>query len=180
MPKKNNLKPAIFLDRDGVISQKLPPGKYVTTPQEFILCESALDKIKDFKDAGFLVFIVTNQRGVALQKMTLEAVHTIHAVLSEKLKQLHVSLDGIYICPHDENTCTCRKPLPGLILRAQQDFPDIDLTYSIMIGDSSTDIAAGKAAGCKTLIFIGSKENLPQDATHCYEKLKDVPIHTLL
>jgi len=145
---------AVFLDRDGVINQKMPEGKYVTCPEEFVIIDGALEAIKALKDEGFLVFIITNQRGVALGEMTMERVNAIHKVLKDKLMEIGTDIDGIYTCPHDKDSCDCRKPKPGLIMQAKNDFPEIDLEKSIVIGDSITDIEAGKAAGCGDLIMV--------------------------
>lgn len=147
---------AVFLDRDGVINQKMPEGSYVTSVHEFHLLPGAVNAIVRLKNAGYLVFVVTNQRGIALGKYTMAELHDIHAFLLDTLKAAGTSLDGIYVCPHDKNSCNCRKPKPGLLIQAKKDFPDICFKDSIMIGDSESDIQAGIAAGCGHCIRISS------------------------
>jgi D-glycero-D-manno-heptose 1,7-bisphosphate phosphatase len=163
---------AVFLDRDGVINKKMPEGEYVTSPEQFEIIDGALEAIKSFKDAGFLVFVITNQRGIALGKMTPEQLDGIHKILLDKLTEIGATLDGIYVCPHDKDTCDCRKPKPGLILKIKRDYPEIDLPGSIVIGDTNSDIETGKMAGCGTKILIG-KQAVSVDATLFIDSLAD-------
>ena len=146
----------VFLDRDGVINQKMAEGTYVTSVREFHIFPGVVNAIARLKNAGYLVFIVTNQRGIALGLYTMSELYDIHTFLLDALKAAGVSLDGIYVCPHDKDCCNCRKPKPGLLLQAKKDFPDISLRDSVMIGDSESDIQAGVAAGCGCCIRISS------------------------
>lgn len=146
---------AVFLDRDGVINEKMPEGEYVTSPSQFRLLPGAVEAIRHLKMVGYLVFIVTNQRGIAKGFFTMEDLQAIHAVLTDALHQAGTDVDGIYVCPHEKGRCDCRKPKSGLLLQAKADFPQIDFVESVMIGDSESDIQAGKAAGCGRCIRIG-------------------------
>lgn len=141
----------VFLDRDGTINKKASEGSYVTSPKELELLPGVGHAIRRLKDAGLRVFIVSNQRGVALAAMTELDLKAVNAQLQRDLAEYGIKLDGIYVCMHDVGCCDCRKPAPGLLLRAIQDHPEIDIGRSVMVGDSETDIAAGKAAGIWTV-----------------------------
>jgi D-glycero-D-manno-heptose 1,7-bisphosphate phosphatase len=135
-----------FLDRDGTINEKAPEGEYVTSPSQFRYLPGAEDAIRLLADAGWRVVVVTNQRGVALGRMTAEAVDEIHRRL------LELPVTAVYVCPHDEGVCDCRKPGTGLLLQAKRDFPEIDFSYSVVIGHAPSDVAAGEALGCRTVL----------------------------
>lgn len=150
---------AVFLDRDGVLNQKSPEGCYVTTPEELQLIPGAARSVRHLNDKGWLVFLVTNQRGIALGKMTPLDLLAVHQKLESELEAAGAHLDGIYVCPHDEGHCDCRKPKPGLLFQAKRDFPQIELSQSVMIGDAESDMEAGKAAGCGILIRIGAEKS---------------------
>jgi len=146
---------AVFLDRDGVLNKKMPEGKYVTAPDELKLLPGAVQAVKRLNQRGWLVFVITNQRGIARKVLTKSDLDAVHKKLEDALQTAGAHLDGIYVCPHEEGCCNCRKPKPGLLFQAKKDFPQIDFGKSIVIGDAESDIEAGKAAGCKTLIKIG-------------------------
>ena len=151
---------AVFLDRDGVLNEKMPEGKYVTCPEQFRLLPGAVEGIRQLKAAGYLVFIVTNQRGIARGIFTMEDLQAVHAVMLDALHQAGTDVDGIYVCPHEKDMCDCRKPKPGLLQQAKMDFPQIDFMKSVMIGDSESDIQAGQAAGCDLCIRIGADHEM--------------------
>jgi D-glycero-D-manno-heptose 1,7-bisphosphate phosphatase len=146
--------PAIFFDRDGVINRAIvregkpfPPASLT----EFEILPDAVDSCKKLKQAGYLLFIVTNQPDIARGTLDNKLVESYHEIIRQSLP-----IDGIYICPHDnEDGCDCRKPQPGLILSAAKDW-DVKLSSSFIIGDRWKDVAAGKRAGCKT-VFIDYK-----------------------
>ena len=135
-----------FLDRDGTINEKAPEGEYVTSLSQFRYLPGAEDAIRLLADAGWRVLVVTNQRGIALGRMTAEAVDEIHRHL------LELPIAAVYVCPHEKGVCDCRKPGTGLFLRAKRDFPEIDFARSVVIGDAPSDIAAGEALGCRTIL----------------------------
>ena len=146
---------AIFLDRDGVINKKAPEGDYVKNWDEFQFLPGVKEAIRKLNEKGFLVIVVSNQRGIAKGVMTEDDLKEIHNRMKEELRKEGAVIDGIYYCPHDiEDHCGCRKPEPGMLLKAAREH-DIDLGRSWMIGDSESDIKAGRRAGCKT-ILIGS------------------------
>jgi D-glycero-D-manno-heptose 1,7-bisphosphate phosphatase len=155
----------IFLDRDGTINVKPRPGEYVTSPGQIRLLAGAGDAIRRLNGAGIWVGIFTNQRGVALGQMSLEDLEAVHRRLHAELARRGAHVDAVYACPHEEGTCTCRKPLPGLLLQAQQDVGDMDFSQAVVIGDSLSDIHAGRSVGATTVLLAG-EENGNTAADH--------------
>ena len=143
--------PAVFLDRDGTINVKAAAGDYITSPEELHLIPGAGRAVRLFNQLGMTVVVVTNQRGVARGLMTNLDLAAITERLEALLAEHGARIDATYTCVHDEGTCDCRKPAPGLLLQALSDRPDIDRGSSVMIGDSESDILAGAAAGMRTV-----------------------------
>lgn len=143
-------KPAAFLDRDGVINQEAPEGQYVTRWEDFHLLPGTVEGITQLNRTGFCVVVVTNQRCVAKGLLTEKALEELHRRMIDQLANAGATIDSVYYCPHAlEPLCICRKPAPGMLLEAARSL-DLDLTASWMIGDSRSDIQAGKSAGCRT------------------------------
>ena len=137
---------AVFLDRDGVINLKPPAGDYVRRWSEFQLVPTIAGWIRLFNVLDFLVIVVTNQRGIARGLMSQKDVEEIHTNMLAELAALGARIDDIFYCPHDgDDACECRKPNIGMVVAAQKKW-DIDLTGSLMIGDSDKD--AELAARC--------------------------------
>ena len=113
----------IFLDRDGVINRKLPEGEYCSSLDRFQLLPGIIPAIARLKAAGLRVIVITNQRGVALGKYTSDTVRDIHAHLQTQLTAAGAAVDAFYFCPHDKNSCDCRKPLPGMFHQTQEMAP---------------------------------------------------------
>jgi len=152
------MKRAAFLDRDGVINRKLPEGQYVTRweEMEFLLGVSAA--ISLLTQAGFCVLIVSNQRCVAKGLLTANELESIHDRMCRELAASGATITEVYYCPHEEQPpCGCRKPSPGMLLRAALEH-EIDLLASWMIGDSEIDVQAGKNAGCRTVRIVTDEE----------------------
>lgn len=141
--------PCVFLDRDGVINKKID-GDYVRSWSQFQFLPNVVDWVRLFQALDHLVIVVTNQRGVALGRMTLPDVNEIHEKMLAELDQRGAKIDDIFMCPHGENSCDCRKPKPGLILQAQQKY-DIDLSASLLIGDSDSDEQLARTCGLRFL-----------------------------
>jgi D-glycero-D-manno-heptose 1,7-bisphosphate phosphatase len=142
---------AIFLDRDGVINQERKD--YVKNLEEFKIFDNVADAISLLKKENFLVVVITNQSAINRKLLSIENLEKIHEFLKKYLKKNNTSLDGIYYCPHTpDECCACRKPKPGLLLKAASDL-NIDLNNSWMIGDSKTDIDAAKTAGCNSILL---------------------------
>ncbi len=139
----------VFLDRDGVINVKLE-GDYVRSWSEFRFLPTITDWIRLFNSLDFLVIVITNQRGVALGRMTEADVDLIHHMMVRELAAHGAHIDEIYVCPHGEDCCDCRKPKPGMIFKARQKW-DIDLPSSLLIGDSDSDRDLAAACGLRFL-----------------------------
>jgi D-glycero-D-manno-heptose 1,7-bisphosphate phosphatase len=150
----NSLKnKAVFLDRDGVINHKAPEGDYITNWREIDFISGAVDAVADLNRAGYRVFIVTNQRGVATRKIKKEDLLEIHERIKEEFAHGGALISEIYYCPHDISAkCSCRKPQPGMLRRAAREH-SLNLNASWMIGDSVTDVEAGDNAGCRTVLL---------------------------
>ena len=148
MIKKNK---AIFLDRDGVINKNR--DDYVKSTKELEIFSNIGKEILKLKMKGFLIIVITNQSVINRKIITIRELEEIHSTIQKFLMKSKTSIDKFYFCPHrpDEN-CDCRKPKPGLILQAINEF-SIDVSKSWMVGDSKTDIQAGEKAGCKTILL---------------------------
>lgn len=152
----HELRRAIFLDRDGVINHPPTGGLYITSPDELTVIDGVPKTIRRFREAGFLVIVVTNQSGIARGVMTHEQVDAVHDRMRQLLAADGAILDDVFYCPHDDaDGCQCRKPQPGMLIEAAVRH-DIDLSRSVMFGDQNRDLEAGAAAGCRT-IWIGDQ-----------------------
>ncbi len=172
--KSKNLKnkqKAVFIDRDGTINKYIG---FLRNIDEFELLPGVADAVKKINASAYLAILVTNQPVIARGEVTYEQLREIHNKMETLLGAEGAYLDGIYFCPHHPHKgyegeipelkidCECRKPKPGMLLKAAEDF-NIDLANSWMIGDGENDIKAGKAVGCKTALI--GVENLGQDIT---------------
>ena len=137
---------AVFLDRDGVINEKPAPGDYICSVEQFRLTPHIAGWIRLFNALGHLVIVVTNQRGVARGLMSEEALSSIHQRMVEELAESNARIDDIFCCLHEENSCECRKPKPGLV-HAARDKWNIDLAQSLLLGDSESDRQLAAACG---------------------------------
>jgi len=172
--KSKNLKfqqKAIFLDRDGVINKHIG---FLKNIDEFELLDGVAEAIKLINNSGYLAIVVTNQPVIARGEVTFDELEEIHNKMETLLGMGGAYLDGIYFCPHHTDkgyegeipelkfNCDCRKPKPGMILKAEKDF-NIDLKASWMVGDGKNDVFAGKNAGCQTALI--GKDEFGQDRT---------------
>jgi len=145
---------AIFLDRDGVINYKALEGEYIRTWREIRFIPGAIEAVASLNRGGYRVFIVTNQRGVAIQKVRVGDLTEIHRRIKEEFAGAGAVISQIYYCAHDiPAACSCRKPQPGMLRRAAREH-NLRLQASWMIGDSLTDIQAGENAGCRTVCLV--------------------------
>ena len=142
---------ALFLDRDGTLM--IDTG-YVRDPNDVVLLPGVVDGLRAARELGFELVVVSNQSGVARGLISQAQLAAVQGRLEELLRIEGVSLDLVSFCQHGpDDACGCRKPRPGMLLEAA-DARGIDLTQSVMVGDSPRDVAAGHEAGCTT-IFIG-------------------------
>ena len=150
--------PAVFIDRDGTISEEVG---YINHPSRFRSFPYSGEAIKKLNDNKWLAILVTNQAGVARGYFSEDLVVSVHEKLEADLAQQHAKLDAIYYCAHHPTVgeppyrldCDCRKPRPGLITRATKDF-DIDLTTSWMVGDRYSDVELARNAGLRSAFVL--------------------------
>jgi D-glycero-D-manno-heptose 1,7-bisphosphate phosphatase len=138
-----------FLDRDGVLNLKPPNVYYVTRMEDFLISPGAVEGIAALVGLGYRVMVATNQRAVAKGLLPMEVLEAMHRRLSEAVAEAGGRIDRFYICPHEKDSCECRKPKPGLFLQAFRDYPEIDRAASFFAGDSDSDRVAADAAGLK-------------------------------
>jgi D-glycero-D-manno-heptose 1,7-bisphosphate phosphatase len=135
-----------LLDRDGTINVKAPAHDYVRCPQDVTLIDGSAEAIGLLNAAAVPVAVVSNQRGIAQGRMTESDLIAVNTHIAELLSACDAHVDLWLHCPHEHGTCTCRKPLPGMLFEALARL-DGDASRSAMFGDSSSDVAAGRGAG---------------------------------
>ena len=153
----------IFLDRDGVINYKAPEHDYIRNWSQFRFFPTIFDALRDLQDMGYRFIVATNQRGIARGMVSIEDLEEIHRNMLERFQQEDIEIDAVYYCPHDhKEKCPCRKPNPGMFYKAQTELPYlIDFSASIVVGDSLTDIKAGKKLGARTAFIRNGNGELP-------------------
>ncbi|MDH6306794.1 D-glycero-D-manno-heptose 1,7-bisphosphate phosphatase [Parabacteroides sp. PF5-5] len=152
-----NTKPynTLFLDRDGVINvQRI--GDYVKSIEEFIFIDGTFEALHILSSFFTHIIIVTNQRGVGRGKMTLQQLEEIHHYMLDEIASHNGRIDHIYFCTDTDDSNMNRKPNIGMALQAKQDFPDINFSSSVMVGDSSSDMQFANNANIPA-ILIGNK-----------------------
>jgi len=143
---------AIFLDRDGVINVNRPD--HVKAWDEFVFLPNALAALQKLAACDLRVIVTTNQAAIARGMVTEETVRDIHARMIEKAARAGGRIDAVYYCPHHpDDKCGCRKPQPGMFVRAARDF-DIDLARSFVVGDAFSDVAAALAIGARPILVM--------------------------
>jgi D-glycero-D-manno-heptose 1,7-bisphosphate phosphatase len=142
---------AVFLDRDGVLNVRPPPHCYVSSAAAFRWLPHVPESLARLSAAGYPLVVVSNQQGLARGVVSWPALREIERVMSNVLRDAGAPLLATYYCPHHvDQGCACRKPRPGMLLRAARDHR-LDLERSTMIGDAESDVEAGLAAGCRTI-----------------------------
>jgi D-glycero-D-manno-heptose 1,7-bisphosphate phosphatase len=159
----------VFLDRDGVINRKPPEGEVVRRWKEFEILPGVEQAIARLHAAGLKVIVVTNQRGIALGRMSELDLAEIHSQLMQHIAAREGAIDAIYYCPHDRDECECRKPGVGMFERALADFPEASAENSVMIGDSVSDIEAGVRLGMTTIFIKGEPSRQKPGAERAQE-----------
>jgi D,D-heptose 1,7-bisphosphate phosphatase len=168
-PESSHRRRAIFLDKDGTLVEDVP---YNADPAKIRFAPGAADAVRSLSNAGFRLFVVTNQSGVARGIFPISALATVRSRVETMMQEAGAPLDGFYFCPHLPDgsvaefaqRCDCRKPAPGLILRAAAEH-NIDLSESWVVGDKLDDVEAGHRAGCRTVLIGTSPNNDPKCAT---------------
>ncbi len=145
---------AIFLDRDGTL---IEDTGYLSDPTKVRVLPGVREALKRLKEAGYLLIVTTNQSGIGRGYYTERDYELVTAAMRAELR---VDLDGVYHCPHSpDHGCSCRKPAPGLMLRAARD-QHIDFVHSWTIGDQERDVMAGLALGCRG-VYVGTSPTPP-------------------
>ena len=163
IPKKR----AIFLDRDGILNKER--NDYVKTVQELEIFPNIGRSIKKINEKGFLVIVITNQSAIGRKLTSENELQKIHNSLQDYLKKWSAKIDAIYYCPHiPDDNCNCRKPKPGLLIQAANDY-NIDLQNSWMIGDHDRDVQSGLNAGCNSIMVTpeNSFEKIVSNILRC-------------
>lgn len=156
---------AIFLDRDGTINKYVG---FLRSSEQMELIPGATTAIRKINESGYLAIVVTNQPVIARGEVTTEGLDEIHRKMETLLGKEGAYIDALYYCPHHpdkgfegeiselKRECNCRKPKPGLLLKAAKDL-NIDLSNSFMLGDSDSDVKAGENAGCRSIQIVKNK-----------------------
>lgn len=154
----------IFVDRDGVISI-FTPDDYIKNWEEFEFIKEGVEGLKILKEAGYKVVIISNQAGVNKGLFTENDLNEITKNMIEELKKKGIdNVLKVYYCIHTkEENCDCRKPKTGLFKKAEEDLGKIDFSKTYFIGDSETDIIAGKNIGTKTILVLTGKTKTPDE-----------------
>jgi D-glycero-D-manno-heptose 1,7-bisphosphate phosphatase len=143
---------AVFLDRDGTINVKPPTHAYLTAPDQFVWLPGAREGIARLAEEGYVIAVVSNQRGIARGLVSRSTLIELENRIQRDLASHGCAITAFRYCHHDLDAgCGCRKPRPGLILALAGELA-LDLSRSWLIGDTVTDVLAGKAAGCRTVL----------------------------
>ncbi|MFB3882146.1 MAG: D-glycero-beta-D-manno-heptose 1,7-bisphosphate 7-phosphatase [Armatimonadota bacterium] len=167
---------AVFLDRDGTIIEEV---NYLRSPDQLRLLPGSAAAIGRLNEAGLAVVVVTNQSGIARGMLTEADLALTNAALAQLLAQAGAHLDAIYFCPHHPEVgpaqyrrrCECRKPAPGMLLRAAREL-GLDLGRSFVVGDSTRDLLAGRAAGTHT-VLVRTGYGRRTEASHAAQSAAD-------
>lgn len=147
----------VFLDRDGTINVKAAEGEYIRSPDELVLLPGAAKALATLNAAGLRTVLVTNQRWLSEKTADPADFAATQRRLDELLAREGARLDAAYHCPHAASSCDCRKPLAGMLVRAAREH-GFDLSESVMVGDSDSDMMAGRAAGTATILLRNGGE----------------------
>ncbi len=146
-------KKTIFIDRDGVINQKSAPGTYIQNISDFIFLPNVIEAIDLLKKAGYMVIVISNQAGIGRRVFSLKTLEKIHTHMKQEFKKHDVTIDGLYLCPHDwVDNCSCRKPAGGLFYKAAEDF-NLSLRHTTFIGDDVRDMMVADNIGCRGILL---------------------------
>jgi len=165
---------ALFLDRDGVVNVE---KEYLYKIEDFEFIEGIFDLCRHYQSLGYLIFIVTNQSGIARKYYSEADFSTLTQWMIDAFKKEGVTITKVYHCPHHpkiSGACSCRKPEPGMLFQAAKEY-NIDLSQSIMIGDKERDVQAGINAGLRENYLFDETATLTQSkATKIVKKLDEI------
>ncbi len=180
-PAASRRQRAAFLDRDGTLIVDKP---YNVDPRQIEILPGVPEALRALQDAGYLLVVVTNQSGIARGFFAESALRAMHRHLARLFAGQRVSIAAFYYCPHHTagrvptlaTSCFCRKPRPGMLLRAAADW-SIDLGRSWMIGDRATDTQAGRAAGCRTVLLGNRAGSSEPTATNLLDAARQIIVY---
>lgn len=153
---------AVFLDRDGVLNVKLPENRYVRSWEEFTFRDGVVEALRMLRARGYLLIVVTNQRGIGRGMMSEDDLAEVHRRMRSELAKEGVKLDTVLHCPHNiEENCRCRKPRPGMLAEAIG-LHGVDPARSFIVGDSESDLAAGRAVGVAGILVADDGISAPE------------------
>jgi len=168
------MKKALFLDRDGVVNVE---KEYLYKIEDFEFIDGIFELCKHYQDLGYMIFVVTNQSGITRKYYTTKDFTLLTEWMIQEFKKRNITIDKVYHCPHHpqiNKKCSCRKPEPGMILNAKEEF-NINLAHSLMIGDKERDIEAALNAGIdETYLFDEFKKVKNSKATKIVNKLDEI------
>ena len=155
---------AVFIDRDGVICHNR--NNHVRSWEEFVFLPNALEALTRLTRSDFYIIVITNQAIINRHMVSAEVVEDIHDRMVQAIETAGGRVDRVMYCPHrpDEH-CTCRKPQPGLLLKAAEEL-GLDLAHSYVIGDAESDMKAGRAAGCQRYLVLTGRG--PRQLINCW------------
>lgn len=156
----------LFLDRDGVLNARIP-GDYIRDWEAFVILPGVLEALHFFANYFDRILVVTNQQGIGKGLMNEADLHQIHQRFLNAVHEFGGRIDKIYFCPDLSGDNSCRKPNPAMALAAQRDFPEIDFSNAVMVGDSASDMAFGYQLGMQTVLIEGKMDEV--------EKLEAIP-----
>jgi D-glycero-D-manno-heptose 1,7-bisphosphate phosphatase len=151
-------RPAVFIDRDGTLTEEVG---YINHPSRLRLLPRSAEAVRRLNEAGIAAVVATNQAGIARGYFSEDVMNAVHQQLVDRLKEGGAHLDGLYVCPHHPTAgeppfradCDCRKPRPGLLLRAARDL-DLDLAGSSMVGDKASDLSVAHSVGARSILVL--------------------------
>lgn len=157
----SELHKAVFFDRDGTINSD-EGHYYIYKPEDFVFNPGVIQGMKKLQDAGFLLFVITNQGGIAKGLYTHDDVSKVHERMCTELEKQGVQITKIYYCPHHESvkSCVCRKPSPYMVNRAIEEY-NVDKRHSWFIGDSNRDVECAEAAGIRPIRIRKNQDITP-------------------
>ena len=173
-PSERGTRPAIFLDRDGVINQRVTNG-YVTAWDQFRFIDGIDKAVAVMAGLGLPIIVVSNQACISKGLLSESRLEGITRRFVTVLESAGGRVDAVYYCPHKpDDLCGCRKPKPGLLEQASQDWR-IDLIQSVLVGDSSSDLEAAAAVDCRAILFDPTREQASGMAVRLSSLLKEIP-----
>ena len=171
---QTNLHKVVYLDRDGTINHD--SADYIKSRFEFKFIPGSIEAIRLLTQSGFTTIVVTNQSALARKLISPEELDQLHIMMKNAIESGGGQIKDVFFCPHlPDDGCECRKPAPGLLLQAQRKY-GIDLSTSIMVGDSAKDIECARNAGCGQAVLV--KTGKDDDAEHILKTKHIVADHT--